>query len=362
VSPWVPEQLWIERGEESSPIARRVRAALPNLPATITDNPRIAEPAGADRFAAGKRRLVLQRHRGQFLQHCPAGTAGLVCCNYLVVSFASNCPFDCSYCFLQEYLANNSAVKAFTNPRDGLAEIDAVLRSHPERDFRIGTGELADSLALDALIGLTTDLVPFFAERRNATLELKTKSDGIDNLLRLDPQDRVVVSWSVNAPVIVATEEAGAATLPARIAAAQRVEEAGYRIGFHFDPLVEHAGWAEGYRETVAMIAAAVDPRRVAWISLGSLRVSPGLQAAIRARPGTSRVLSGELVPGRDGKARVWRGLRMQMYRTVESYLHDAFPNVPTYLCMETRGVWEQVRGEVPSDREVAQRLAGAAS
>jgi spore photoproduct lyase len=50
--------------------------------------------------------LVLQRHRGGFLRHCPAGTAGLVCCNYLVVNLASNCPMDCSYCFLQDYLAD----------------------------------------------------------------------------------------------------------------------------------------------------------------------------------------------------------------------------------------------------------------
>ena len=66
-------------------------------------------------FASGKRRLVLQRHHGTFLQHCPAGTTGMVCCNYLVVNFASNCPYDCSYCFLQDYVANNPAVKIYTN-------------------------------------------------------------------------------------------------------------------------------------------------------------------------------------------------------------------------------------------------------
>ncbi len=355
---WRPEQIWISPGEEATPIARRVRAALPDVPRVTAE---VGESSAADRFSAGKRRLVLQRHRGSWLQHCPAGTAGLVCCNYLVVNFASNCPYDCSYCFLQEYIANNPAIKAFTNIDDGLAEIATVLRAHPQRDFRIGTGELADSLALDPITGLTSDLVPFFAAHRNVTLELKTKSDCIDNLLRLDPQNRVVVSWSVNAPTICANDETGTASLSERIAAARRVQAAGYRVGFHFDPLIEHPGWAEGYRETVAMIAAAVDPRRVAWISLGSLRLSPGLLTAMRARPTTTQVLSGELVPGPDGKARVWRGLRMQMYRTVEGYLREAFPNVPSYLCMEPAGVWQHVRGEVPSDREVAQRLVAGA-
>jgi len=358
VTRWTPEHIWIERGAEASALAQRVRRRLPATPTVITDDVRTAD---VDRFGDGKRRLVLQPHRGGFLRHCPAGTAGLVCCNYMVVDFASNCPFDCSYCFLQEYLANNSAVKAFTNVDDGLAEIVTVLRAHPQRQFRIGTGELADSLALDDVTGLTSDLVPFFAEQRNATLELKTKSDCIDNLLALDPKDRVVVSWSMNAPAIVASDEAGTASLAERVAAARRVQSAGYRVGFHFDPLIEHRDWVEGYRETVAMLAAAIDPERVAWISLGSLRLTPALRTAMRARAARTQVLSSELVPNADGKLRVWRGLRMEIYRTVQSYLREAFPSVPTYLCMETPSMWQQVRGEAPSDREVAQRLVGAA-
>ena len=141
-------------------------------------------------------------------------------------------PLRCSYCFLQDYLGNNPALKAFTNPGDALAEIDAVLRAHPERDFRIGTGELADSLALDPITGLSGELVPFFAGHRNATLELKTKSDCVDDLLHLDPRGRVVVSWSVNATAICAEDEAGTASLGERLAAARRVQAAGIASAF----------------------------------------------------------------------------------------------------------------------------------
>src|SRR5690606_146960 len=107
----------------------------------LVDDPKEAENLD---FSAGKRRLLIARHGGSFLQHCPAGTTGLVCCNYLVVNFGSNCPYDCSYCFLQEYIANNPTTKLFTNVAEGLAEIAAVLDRHPQRSFRIGTGELMD--------------------------------------------------------------------------------------------------------------------------------------------------------------------------------------------------------------------------
>lgn len=352
---WRPETLWIERGEEDSALARRVRARLPDTPVRTADDTSVAEPR--ESFAEGKRRLVIKRHRGTFMQHCPAGTTGLVCCNYLVAHFTSNCPFDCSYCFLQDYLTNNAAVKTFTNPGDGLAEIDAILRAHPGRTVRIGTGELADSLALDHLTDLSRELVPFFAERSNALLELKTKSDCIENLLGLDPKDRTVISWSLNATAIMTTEEDRTATLNERIAAALRVQAAGYRVGFHFDPIIAHEGWEEGYRQVIERVFPRLDTRRIAWVSLGSLRMTPRLKAAIKARPQPSRVLTGELVPGPDGKERAWRGLRVKMYRRMLEWLRQIDGRMPVYICMETPGVWDKVFGQSPSDREIAQRL-----
>lgn len=357
---WQPSSVWIESGEEDSPLAQRVRSRVGKSPVhAIDDLGTIARPSN---FTEGKRQLVLQRHRGSFLHHCPAGVTGMVCCNYLVANFASNCPYDCTYCFLQEYIANNPVTKLFTNPQDGLAEIDAVLRAHPERTFRLGTGELADSLALDWLTDLSCELVPFFAERRNAVLELKTKSTCIDNLLRLEPKDRVVVSWSVNAPQVVRQEEHGAPSLEERAAAARRVQAAGYKVGFHFDPLVAHDGWEEGYRQAITTLLNKLDSRRVAWISLGSLRLSPTLKQAIRGRKDRGHILTGELVPGADGKERVWRGMRVKMYRKMLQWLREADAALPLYICMEPSGVWENVFGEAPSDREVAQRLVWQAT
>jgi spore photoproduct lyase len=353
--------VWIEHGGEDSPLARRVRSRLPaHVPVHVIDDAREADLAGT--FADGKRRLVLQQRRGTFLHYCPASTTGVVCCNYLVMHFASNCPFDCSYCFLQDYLANNPAIKAFTNVTDGLAEIDRMVRAHPGRAFRVGTGELADSLALDHLTDLSCELVPFFAQQPNALLELKTKSDCIDNLLRLDPRDRVVISWSVNTPNIVAAEEPGATTLEERNMAARRVQSAGYKLGFHFDPLIAQAGWETGYRAAIEAIFRQLDTRRVAWVSLGSLRLTPRLKAAIKARRRGGAVLGGELVPGPDGKERVWRGLRVKMYRRMLEWLREVDDRMPLYICMEPAGVWEKVFGATPPEREVAQRLVATSA
>jgi spore photoproduct lyase len=351
--------VWIERSELDTQMARTLVSRVDPGTVHVLDDGASLETKS---FSAGKRQLVLQRHRGSFLRHCPAGTAGLVCCNYLVVNLASNCPFDCSYCFLQEYLANNPTMKAFTNVEDALAEIDLVLRAHPERSFRIGTGELADSLALDPLTALSRQLVPFFAERPNALLELKTKTDCVEELLHLDPKGRVVVSWSVNVPQVIAAEEHGTATLDSRLAAARCVQSAGYKVGFHFDPLIELDGWEEGYAKTVDQILGAVNPGAIAWISLGSLRLTPALRQSIRSRPGNSLILGSELVPCADGKSRVWRGLRTRMYCHLVERLARVAGDVPIYLCMEPPAMWNRVMGTVPNDRQLGVRLAGGAA
>jgi spore photoproduct lyase len=199
--------------------------------------------------------------------------------------------------------------------------------------------------------------VPFLAERPNALLELKTKSDCIDNLIGLDPKDRTVISWSLNATAIMTTEEDRTATLDERIAAALRVQAAGYRVGFHFDPIIAHDGWEKGYREVIERVFPRLDTRRIAWVSLGSLRMTPRLKAAIRARSQPSRVLTGELVPGPDGKERAWRGLRVKMYRRMLEWLRQIDDRMPVYMCMEAPGVWDKVFGESPTDRALAQRL-----
>ncbi|MCX8072873.1 MAG: radical SAM protein [Candidatus Binatia bacterium] len=353
---WQPDTVWIERGLETSHIAGNVHKFYPDVPQYTFDPP---PPLPASDFATGKRQLVIQRHRGSFLHHCPAGTPGLVCCNYLVVNLGANCPFDCSYCFLQEYLAHTPGLRLFANVADALAEIDDVLRRHPQRRFRIGTGELIDSLALDHLTGHSQLLIPFFAERPNAVLELKTKSVAIDGLLQQSATQNVVVAWSLNAASIIDEEEPGTASLSERLAAAQALQQAGYRVAFHFDPLVAIENWEESYRDVVRALEATLDPHRVAWISLGHLRLSPGLKRAMKERQRGAQLLAGELVPGADGKQRAWRGIRLQMYRALLRWLAEWNEGIPRYICMEPAGVWEKTFGEAPTDQEVAARLVG---
>jgi spore photoproduct lyase len=356
-----PQEIIIERGCESTPMVSRLTAALPHVRLKITDGaaeeaPFLASPAA--RFAAAKKRLYVAKHKGEFLKKCP-GSDGQVCCNYFVINFASNCPMDCSYCYLQEYLAHNPALKVFANIDDLLAEADALLGKHRRHFFRIGTGEITDSLILDPYIGFTREVVPFFAEQSNVLLELKTKSNCVDDLLTLDPKDRVVVSWSMNPQAVIDADEHGTASLLERLQAARVCQDAGYRLGFHFDPMIEYPDWEKDYEEMVERLFATVDWRRIAWLSMGVLRNTPGLKRVMRERLPRTRLLAAEQVPNPDGKLRYFQPLRIEMYRKLLGWIRRSAPTVKVYLCMETKHVWQQVFGYAPScEKELGAQLA----
>jgi spore photoproduct lyase len=240
-----------------------------------------------------------------------------------------------------------------------LREADELLSKHRRFFFRIGTGEMTDSLALDPYIGFSREIVPFFAEQPNTLLELKTKSDCIDDLLSIDPKDRVVVAWSMNPQPVIELHEQGTASVDERLAAARRCQEAGYRLGFHFDPMIEYPGWEKDYEDTLARLFAAIDWRRIAWLSMGVLRMTPALKRTMRERFPLTSLATGEQVLCPDGKFRYFQPLRVAMYRKMLAWMRRAAPTAKVYLCMESREVWQQVFGYAPGcEKELGMQLA----
>ncbi|HEX9880300.1 MAG TPA: radical SAM protein [Candidatus Binatia bacterium] len=355
-----PEEVIVEAGSEQGPIFENLRRSLADLAFTFVERADeffLRLRGAEDPLGMGKRYLLLTRHQGDFIKKCP-GSEGSVCCNYFVINFASNCPMECSYCYLQDYPAHNTALKIFSNVEDLLGEARSLFARQRGFFFRVGTGEITDSLALDPFIGFSEQIVPFFAEQPNALLELKTKSRCVDRLVALDPKDRVVASWSMNPQAVIDADEHGTASFEERIEAARRCQEAGYRLGFHFDPMVEYANWEEDYRGMVEKLFSVLDPRRMAWISLGVLRTTPNLKRIMRGRFPASRLISGEQVLAPDGKLRYFHPLRVSMYRKMLRWIRQGSPTVFVYLCMESKEVWEQVFGFSPScEMEIGRRM-----
>ncbi len=344
-------RLYAEADAADSAIAQRVARSLR---LTISVGP-LPEPEG-DRWAAAKKTVLLTNYRGAFLKPCPC-TRNHTCCGYRFLNVATNCPIDCTYCILQHYVGP-APLTIHCNLDDMYAELEEKLAAARGRVLRIGTGELTDSLAIDELTGYAADMVRFFAGFDDATLELKTKTSFVENLIGLEHRDRTVAAWSLNPEAIAESDEKGAACLDDRIAAARRCQDDGYPLAFHFDPIVEYPGWREGYRDVVRrLFDAGIRQESVAWISMGTLRYPPRTGDIIARRFPRSVIRTGELVSGTDGKKRYFKPVRIEMYRELAAEIAKGWPDAFIYLCMESPGVWQAALGQAPSSQELSRAL-----
>jgi len=293
------------------------------------------------RYNGRRDNVFLVRNRAAFIKICPCSN-NCKRCGYWILNIGFGCPMDCSYCYLQLYnrvpgmvLPANVEeyyphIERFNNKVSGLT--------------RIGTGEFTDSLAFDRYTGYSGLLAPFFRKTNKLVLELKTKTTEIDSLLRREAHDHVVVSWSMNTRRIAAGHEKGGAGISERLEAASRAAAGGYRIGFHFDPIVFYEGWEDEYSKIVEEIFSRGEiNEKTAWISLGTLRYTPGLKQLAENRFSDNGIFyQGDFLEDVDGKLRYPRRLRIEMYNKMIKWIRRLNERPWIYLCMEPESVWKK--------------------
>ncbi|MFC1562797.1 radical SAM protein [candidate division KSB1 bacterium] len=330
---FLPEKIVIERGCGDDVVTKNVLKNLSDIYVRYTDE--------IDGEYLKQNVLVIKKNGGKFFKRCPC-SPGVICCGYYVLQNAENCHLNCTYCFLHEYFKGNTII-VYSNIDKMFDELRRILGNNPEKFFRIGTGEFSDSLAIDNITEISKLIVPFFAEYKNALLELKTKSTYIENLLGLDHKKRTVVSWSVNPNRVICKEESLSPNLDKRLKAARVCAERGYRIGFHFDPVIYYQGWEKDYKKVIEKIFSYINPRDIIWISLGTFRYIPGLKDVVRRKFPLSKIIYGEHILCSDGKMRYIKPLRVEIYKKMLNWIRECSEDVFVYLCMETKEVWKNV-------------------
>ncbi len=309
-----------------------------------------------DPFIEGKKVLVLSDFKGEFLKKCP-GTKGFICCNYYVLNLTTNCPLDCTYCILQEYLENNPVLKIFVNIKDALKQVEKIHQENKNVPIRIGTGELTDSLALDHITGFSEMLIPFFEEKKNLFLELKTKTNRIQNLLKFKGIKNTIIAWSLNPQNIIDEEEFYSASLKERLDAASECQRNGFKTAFHFDPIVLYKGWEKDYKALIKKLFKRISPENIPWISLGGLRYRPSMKTIVKTRFPQNKLMTGELLLCEDGKVRYFRPQRKKMYELMIGWLREYSKNLNLYFCMEDKDMWNELFSGLPDYKNVENEL-----
>jgi len=265
----------------------------------------------------------------------PRDKTDVVCPHFLELKWANGCPYDCAWCFLQGTLRFIGKQPRQKNRLKVHEHVSTFLNNGSLPEV-LNTGELCDSLLSEhSNDPFSKFIIPMFeAQKKKHKVLFLTKSNNVENLLKINEHKNVIISFSMNAPAVSKRWEK-APRVEERISAAKEISEAGYETRIRIDPMVPVFEWDKHYVQLIDMIFEQFIPER---ITLGSLR---GLQSTINYSKDRTWVkfLSEKSNWGK----KINSELRYEMYSRLIDYLKNNYDYTKVALCKETVEMWEKL-------------------
>jgi len=267
------ETLYIEEAVIGHPIAEQIRARFPEVRQIVTGRYTEVFNRSAQNFRLQKRKpalILARKHDGHVLPAPPGyGFGGA---HNFYFSHMLNCLYDCRYCFLQGMYRSANYV-LFVNYEDFETALDRELNRASDEAVWCYSGYDCDSLALEPVTGFVDHMLPFFAERPRAILELRTKSTQIRTLLANKPLANVVVAFSFTPQAMSEALEHRVPSVERRIVAMISLATSGWNVGLRFDPLIHDEDYRQHYRALFDAVFRDLPSESLHSVSVGPFRL-----------------------------------------------------------------------------------------
>lgn len=201
----------------------------------------------AQKFREAKQTLVVGVRRTLTFASCrPSADYQL--------ALSTSCPGMCEYCYLHTTLGRQPVVRLYVNLDEIFTE---ALRTIKERAPMVTVFEGAatsDPLPLEPYSGALAKAILFFSRQEHARFRFVTKFTCVEPLLELEHRDKTEIRFSVNREDIIHRFEHRTPPLNERLAAAARVWQAGYPLGFLIAPIFLDFGWRDTYKKMLQQV------------------------------------------------------------------------------------------------------------
>ena len=264
------------------------------------------------------------------------------------------CRSACTYCYLRAMHIGLRPLRLHVGVDDLLRTLEQDIRvQSTERGLIYCSGELADSLSDADLFPVGAILAEHFGERyagrRDLRLELRTKSDRVDALLKVDHRGQTTVAFSIAPPEHVTAHELNTCSFEQRVRAAGRCAEAGYPVAFKLEPVILSADWQTWYASAFEQITRWIEPSRIDHFSIGCLRWSEAL-AEVRpfARQYAEEIRLGTRIEYRPGtfNGTLPREERVAAYRWMRQTLREHGMSSPIVWALEEPSLIAEMNDE----------------
>ncbi|MGH1363953.1 MAG: radical SAM protein [Calditrichia bacterium] len=331
------ETIFVEEQVRYNPYSQKILQAFPNVPVRYIRKVedvfgRVKKPYLHKRTGLN---IFVGRKEGHLVKEAP-DAYGLANEPHYYFIHAYNCIYECEYCYLQGYF-NSPDLVFFVNHDEIVSEMHQTCAEHPEaKRIWFHAGEFSDSLALSHVTAEWDVYWEFLRSQPRAKIELRTKSVNIKALLDLPALDNVTISFSLSPDDATRKYDRKTPSFSARLKALHRIAKHGYRIGIHFDPIVDSPNLAAEYQDLLSNLLITVKPDQIEYISLGVVRFTKDVYSQFKRNYPNSDMQAAEFVSSFDNKVRYSRPHRLSLLNRIkqmciEAGLHDE----QVYLCME---------------------------
>ena len=233
-----------------------------------------------------------------------------------------NCVYDCKYCYLQWIFKSNYKV-FFVNYWHIKKQIKEVLNKNKSKnDIWFYSSDYSDNLATDSFTLFTTEFIPFFDNLKNAKMEIRTKSNNIDNLLNLNSSKNIEIAFSLSPQEIIDSYETGTPMLEQRVQAMKKLISAWWQVGIRFMPLIWCKNYQKIYTEFIKYIVSEIDMNDIYSIFIGWLLfTSSDYKMLLRKQPDLDVLY--KMKSEKDGFYRQEKDIRRWFYETFTQEIWD---------------------------------------
>jgi len=294
----------------------------------------------SERIKVGKRFLYLACRSGSFLDIFEP-PRGVTCYRFNKLVLGTQCPYDCSYCYLQLTYRITPYTRIYLNLKKLFREI-RILAESTNKTLVLNAGELSDPLALDHIVQVVPLVIQEVLKYPNIELLLLTKSSNIHHLPDLtNLPKRIIISASLTTPRNQLLFENGTASIEERIEALKKAQEKGYRVRARIDPIINSVpGWEKQYEDgLIKKLANRIVPES---ITLGQPRFyAPLLHLCASRFPEQKDFWNHLSTKTKDHRFRVSYEERFNTYEQIIDLLNSYFKpaQLTISLCKEDPGL-----------------------
>lgn len=184
-----------------------------------------------------------------------------------------NCLFDCDYCYLQGMYPSPHIVM-FVNTDDFFNAVEEKLNKLKQVYLCISYD--TDLLLFERYLPTCQRWIEFASERKNLTIELRTKSANFAAIKKKTPPKNFIIAWTLSPEAVIERYEKRTPSLNSRLKNIQEAIALGWSVRICFDPLLNIDSAREVYQDFVDLVAKAIPLNSILDATIGVFRINKG--------------------------------------------------------------------------------------